>query len=109
MDEFLTLLPANFDADILSKLQMSRYNAVGTPEKAQISNEQIDDNFASTEKKILRGVPTYLLLHSDSLDWGKLFLSMFTHCQSCAKQISHTQNFSNKSSAKSQIPIKSQF
>jgi len=28
---------------------MTRYNAVGTPEKAQISNEQIDDNFASAE------------------------------------------------------------
>ena len=45
IDEFLTLLPSNFDAEIINDLKLNRYNRQESPENCQLaSNEPLDDN-----------------------------------------------------------------
>ncbi|MFN9910919.1 MAG: hypothetical protein ACK56F_33245, partial [bacterium] len=39
MDEFITLLPTHFDADILKKLGLFRYNRKGNPESVHKTEE----------------------------------------------------------------------
>jgi len=43
-DEFIQLLPANFDHEILRQVGMSRYNTTGPVEKPRETNEQINDS-----------------------------------------------------------------
>jgi hypothetical protein len=46
IDEFLSLLPTNFDADILTTMQLYRYNKSNEPEKpANYTPQQIPDEF----------------------------------------------------------------
>ena len=50
IDEFLTLLPSNFDAEIINDLKLNRYNRQESPEKCQLpSSEPLDDNLYNPE------------------------------------------------------------
>ena len=52
-DEFLTLLPTNFDADILKHMKMYRYNTAGSPERSIISTDPIQDNIIQQDTENL--------------------------------------------------------
>lgn len=49
VDEFATLLPANFDHDVIKHLSLSRYNRAGTAEKIQLSQYKPEGHLQQTE------------------------------------------------------------